>query len=246
MDKHMLRVENLSKFYGRRVVVKPVSFEIKQGEAVALLGRNGAGKSTMIKMLCQLIRPSSGQVWIHEKPIFGADETAVGAAIGAVIEAPRFYPHLSIYRNLWFLASLRGVASKAVVAMLEEVDLGGKVAHTAFAHCSQGMKQRLGLAAAFLHNPYLVILDEPTNGLDPVGSQRVHKIIERLRQNHGSSVLLCTHLLPEVETLCSRALVMEQGSIVLNHALHNKEGMEPICNLFTQLVHKDDAPNPNT
>ena len=236
----MLRVENLSKAYGKKQVVSSVSFEIKPGEVVALLGRNGAGKSSVIKMLCQLVRPSTGQIWLNEKPLLKMRNTAaINATIGAVIEAPCFYPHLSIYRNLLLLARLRGVSPAVVEAMLKEVGLGGKTAQTPFLHCSQGMKQRLGLATAFLHTPYLAILDEPSSGLDPVGAQNLYTLIQRLRKNHSSSVLLCTHLLHEVELLCNRALVMDKGRIVLDHPLTSKKDIQPIRELFADLAGKD-------
>ena len=175
----MLRVEGLTKRYGAFAAVTDVSFSLAEGEVVAFLGQNGAGKSTVIKLLCNLVRPSAGQAWLDGEPILGTGGALHRRKLGAVVEAPSFYPQLSGRRNLELVARLRGVSGDEVSRMLERVGLAGRSAER-FGRYSQGMKQRLGLAAAFLHRPRLVILDEPTGGLDPVGCAQIHELIRGL------------------------------------------------------------------
>src|SRR5579863_7115897 len=161
----VLRVDGLTKRYGDREVVSKVGFDLEAGEAVALLGRNGAGKSTLIKMLCGLVRPTGGHALLDGITLL-TGARADRRALGAIVEAPRFYPHLSGRKNLELIARLLG-AEATVPAMLQRVGLVER-ADERVGRYSKGMKQRLGLAAAFVHQPRLVILDEPTSGLDPV------------------------------------------------------------------------------
>ncbi len=258
----VLRVEGLTKRYGNFAAVTDVSFSLAEGEVVAFLGQNGAGKSTVIKLLCNLVRPSAGQAWLDGEPILGTRGALHRRTLGAVVEAPGFYPQLSGRRNLELVARLRGVSAAAVTRMLERVGLAERGAER-FGRYSQGMKQRLGLAAAFLHRPRLVILDEPTGGLDPVGCAQIHELIRGLAQPpdgaaggpgnpsagdadrpaqaparpHRSSVLLCTHQLSEAAAVCQRALVIERGRIVLDANLAGPGGMAAVRGVFESLAH---------
>jgi ABC-2 type transport system ATP-binding protein len=253
----LLRVEGLSKRYGARPAVVDVSFTLAPGEVVAFLGRNGAGKSTVLKILCGLVRPDAGQAWLdgvpllrgipllrsvpllrgisllRSVPLLDADP-AGRRALGAAIEAPRFYPHLSGRHNLSLVARLLGVEA-AVPAMLERVGLADRAGER-FGRYSMGMKQRLGLAAAFVHRPRLVLLDEPTAGLDPVGYAQIHELIRTLVRERGAAVLLCTHQLAEAAALCERALAIEAGRLVLNESLSRSEGLAAVQALFDRMA----------
>jgi ABC-2 type transport system ATP-binding protein len=256
----VLRVEALTKRYGAFTAVADLSFTLGEGEVVAFLGQNGAGKSTVIKMLCNLVRPSAGQAWLDGEPILGTRAAGHRRKLGAIVEAPRFYPHLSGRRNLELVARLLNAARdtprsgatpppavppQAVERMLEQVGLADR-AHERFAHFSLGMKLRLGLAAAFLHRPRLVILDEPTGGLDPAGCARIHELIRALVREPGpgqarASVLLCTHQLAEAAAVCQRALVIERGRLVLDEKLGRPKGLAAVQHLFERLARSDKA-----
>jgi ABC-2 type transport system ATP-binding protein len=235
----ILRVEGLGKRFGRFSALRDLSFAVAPGETLGLLGRNGAGKSTAIRILCNLLRPSAGQAWLRGEAILGTRGVAHRRLIGAVVEAPRFYPQLSGRRNLALVARLLGVEDGRVDAMLERVDLAAR-AHVPFGQFSMGMKQRLGLAAAFLHRPPLVILDEPTTGLDPVGQRQIRDLIRALTHDAGVSALLCSHLLDEVGELCDRALVIEQGALILEQPLAGG-GIAAVEACFRKLAHARDG-----
>ena len=217
----MLRVEGLSKRFGRFQALDGLSFELKRGEVLGFLGRNGAGKSTTIKILCNLLRADAGQAWLDDTPILGTTSVEHRRMIGAVIEAPRFYPQLSGMDNLAQVARLHGVEGERTAEILARVGLKD-AAHVMFGHYSMGMRQRLGLAAAFVHKPRLAILDEPTNGLDPVGQRQIRSLIRNLAAEEGGSTLLCSHVLEEVEELCGRALVIDGGRKILDMPLGGK------------------------
>ena len=236
----LLVVEGVSKRYQAFDALREVSFFLENGEILGLLGRNGAGKSTLIKILCNLVRPTLGQAWLAGEPILAGKSARHRAFIGAVIEAPRFYPQLSGRANLSMIARLRKISHSRVREMLEQVGLQDRAA-IPFGQYSMGMKQRLGLAAAFLHSPKLVILDEPTSGLDPVGQTRIRSLIRELTVAHGAGALLCSHLLEEVGELCGRALVMEKGSLILERKLDGAQGMAGLRACFAELAEGDRA-----
>lgn len=230
----ILRLEGLTKTYRNRKVVDQLGFSMHKGETVGFLGANGAGKSTTIRMLCHLVHPSAGQAWLEEMPMFpGTPQLRDG--IGAVIEGPTFHPQLSGAMNLSLIARLRRQDAARVQTMLEAVGLS-EAADAPFGGYSMGMKQRLGLAAAFLHNPQLIILDEPTSGLDPAGMQQIHKLIRKLRDEHGASVLLCSHQLDEVAALCERALVLERGKLVLDYPLDDEAAIGCVREHFERIA----------
>lgn len=231
----ILRVEQLSKRYGSFEAVRGVSFSVARGETVGFLGPNGAGKSTTIKMLCNLVRPTTGQVWLDGQPIIGVKGVGHRRSLGAVVEAPRFYPQLSGRRNLALLGRLRKLPPQRCEEMLERVGLSER-GHVRFEQFSMGMKQRLGLAAAFLHEPALIILDEPTTGLDPVGQRRMHDLIAALAKERGVGVLLSSHQLSEVCTLCDRALVMHRGAVIHEQPVDGAAHRETLEALFAKLA----------
>ena len=230
----LLRVEGLRKRYGGREVVRGVSLELRPGEVLGLLGSNGAGKSTLIKMLAGLVRPDGGQATLGGQSLLGRAGRAARGQIGAVIEGPAFYPQMSGARNLGMLARLRGHPGQRTTEMLAMVGLTA-AAQVPFRAYSMGMRQRLALAAAFMHGPAMVILDEPTNGLDPAGQGEIQRLIAELAAGGECGVLLCTHQLHEAAALCHRALVMADGAIVLEQKLAGAPGEEGIARLRAAL-----------
>lgn len=235
MGSEVLRVEHLTKRYGRFTAVDDLSFSISEGEVVGFLGQNGAGKSTTIKMLCNLVRPTSGEVWVNGLSVGGSRSADHRRRIGVIVEAPKFYPHLSGRRNLELLARIHGVPREKVGALLGEVGLSERQEER-FGRFSMGMKQRLGLAAVLLNDPSLIILDEPTTGLDPVGRQQIHDLIATLTREHAVSALISSHLLSEVETLCSRALVLDRGRLILDQSLRKKGGFAKVERIFKDIA----------
>ncbi len=235
MSSEVLRVEGLTKRYGRFTAVDDLSFSVRQGEVVGFLGQNGAGKSTTIKMLCNLVRPTAGEIWLDGKPIAGRVSAEHRRAMGVIVEAPRFYPHLSGRRNLQLIARIHGLPDDRVERMLNEVGLAERQ-HERFGRFSMGMKQRLGLAAVLLNEPSLIVLDEPTTGLDPVGTKQIHELIRSLTRERKVSVLLCSHILSEVEALCGRALVIHKGRLILDQSLQKKNSINRIEKAFSQIA----------
>jgi ABC-2 type transport system ATP-binding protein len=197
------------RFRGGLVGVDGLDLSVSRGEVFGFLGPNGAGKTTTLRMLTGLIRPTSGSAVVAGYP---AGSRRSLARVGSLIETPAFYPHLSGRDNLRVLARYCGVGDDRVDTALAEVDLAGR-AGRAYRTYSLGMKQRLGVAAALLKDPVLLILDEPTNGLDPAGMAAMRELVASLRHEHRA-VLLSSHLLGEVEHLCDRVAVMRSGRLV--------------------------------
>lgn len=207
----VLRATDLRKRYGQHEAVKGVSFALRAGEVFGLLGPNGSGKSTTIGMILGLVEPTGGTVEIFGQ---GPEHRAQALTrVGAIIESPSFYPYLSGFDNLSVLAALRGgipaTRIKEVLEIVGLTDAGKKP----FGKYSLGMKQRLGIAWTLIHDPELIILDEPTNGLDPAGMMEVRHLILQL-SDAGKTILLCSHLLNEVEQVCDRVAILQEGSIV--------------------------------
>jgi len=205
-----VRTEDLGKRFDSGVVaVSGLDLRVREGEVYGFLGRNGAGKTTTMRMVAGLIRPTSGSVTVFGRP---AGHPAALADIGTLIESPTLYPHLSGQDNLRLLAHYAGVTPSRVDEVLEEVGLAGREKDK-FRTYSLGMKQRLGVAAALLKQPRLLILDEPTNGLDPSGMADMRALVRSI--GHGErTVLLSSHLLGEVEQICDRVGVIQQGRLV--------------------------------
>jgi len=206
----LIETRNLTKRYGSRIVaVDNLNLTIRRGEVYGFLGPNGAGKTTTLRMLLGLIRPTSGTASVLGRPP-GHPESL--ARVGSLIEFPALYPHLSGWRNLRVIARYAGVPKERIEAALEAVELTDR-ASDKFKTYSQGMKQRLGVAAALLKDPELLILDEPTNGLDPAGMADMRALIRRLGSG-DRTVLLSSHLLGEIEQICDRVGVIRNGKLV--------------------------------
>jgi ABC-2 type transport system ATP-binding protein len=212
-----IRLENLTKTFGRRekkriVAVNNVNLDIDAGQVYGFLGPNGAGKTTTIRMMLSLMRPTAGQIYIFDKPIRG--DSAVLRRVGAAVEGAAFYPYLSGCRNLEVIARINGYYdAERVDRLLRQVGLDTR-ARQRFRGYSLGMKQRLGLAAALLNDPDLLIMDEPTNGLDPAGIQEMRHFLRELIEQHGKTVFLSSHLLNEVEQMCDRVAIIHRGQIL--------------------------------
>jgi ABC-2 type transport system ATP-binding protein len=205
----VIETRDLSKRYRNLVAVDRLTLSVRRGEVYGFLGPNGAGKTTTLRMLLGLVRPTSGRASVLDAPP-GSSEGL--ARIGALIEAPGFYPFLSARDNLRVMAMHAGVDKQRVDVVLEEVELDDRGGDR-FETYSQGMKQRLGVAAALLKDPDVLILDEPTTGLDPKGMAEMRSFIRGLGSGRRT-VLLSSHLMPEVEQICDRVGVIDRGRLV--------------------------------
>ncbi|HXC78856.1 MAG TPA: ABC transporter ATP-binding protein [Candidatus Acidoferrum sp.] len=217
---NIVETRGLTKRYASGVVaVQDLNLNVHRGEVYGFLGPNGAGKTTTLRMLVGLIRPTSGRATVVD----GAPGSAPSLRrVGAMVESPAFWPYLSGRDNLRVLARYCGAPEKRVESLLDEVDLSQR-ARERFANYSTGMKQRLGLAAALLKDPELLILDEPTNGLDPQGMADFRELITRIGQG-ARTVLLSSHLLGEVEQICTRVGVIAKGRLVAEGSIDELRG----------------------
>lgn len=211
-----ITMSGLTKRFGSLTAVDDLTVDIPTGGVVGLLGPNGAGKSTVIRMLLGLIRPSSGSGTVLGQPISHPESFL--PRVGALIEAPTMYPKLSAERNLRSLARLAGVSDGRVAEVLHIVGLTGRE-RDPFGDYSLGMKQRLGIAAALLRDPELLILDEPTNGLDPAGIVEIRDLLVSLGRQ-GRTVVVSSHLLAEIQAACDRLVIIQRGRLVFEGPIH--------------------------
>ena len=209
----MIRFESISKKFRGRPAVADVSFEVARGEIFGLLGHNGAGKSTTFGIALGHVHADAGRVTVHGHDVSTSRAVAL-ARVGAIFETPAFYDYLSGWRNLRFFVSLGGsVSQERMEEVVRLVGLEERI-HDPVRAYSHGMRQRLALAQALLPDPELVLLDEPTEGLDPSGIHEMRAMIQRLRAEHGMTVILSSHILHEVEQLCDRVAILHRGSLV--------------------------------
>lgn len=207
MEK-ILSVKNLTKKF-KRVVVNNISFDVEKGNVYGLLGPNGSGKSTTFGMLLSTINPTSGEwYWFGKK---GTDPDTL-KKIGAIIEQPNFYPYLNAETNLKIVAEIKGTSYQRIEEVLKTVHLYERRKDT-FRTFSLGMKQRLAIASAMLNNPEVLILDEPTNGLDPEGIIQIRDIITNIAKQ-GITIIIASHLLDEIEKICSHVIVLKEGNSI--------------------------------
>ena len=210
MTNTAISVSDLSKKYEDRLAVSHINFEVPLGTVCGFVGPNGSGKTTTMRMLLGLITPTTGQGHILGEPIEHPEKYL--SRVGAMIEGPAFYPALSGHENLMVLARLGGFPIERVQTLLEKVGLGDR-GKTKYKTYSLGMKQRLGIAAALLPDPKLLMLDEPTNGLDPEGIQEVRALLRELA-NDGTTVFVSSHLLSELEIISDHIVMLRKGEIV--------------------------------
>jgi len=233
----VIRVNHLSKQFNEVTAVKDLSFSVNEGDVYGFLGQNGAGKSTTIRMLLTLVKPTSGDIQIFGQDL-ASHRSAILKQVGAVIEKPDLYKYLSAYDNLAIFARMSGIKpeKKILMEQLKRVGLDER-ANSKVKTFSQGMKQRLGIAVALVHDPRLIILDEPTNGLDPQGIADMRQLILHLSHDLGKTILVSSHLLSEIELVANRMLIIHAGKKMVEGRVD--ELLDPAKSLV-QLSTSDD------
>lgn len=209
---HSVKVTGLCKRVRGQDLVKDISFTIRQGDIVGFLGPNGAGKSTTIKLMLGLLKPTEGRVELCGYDIGSEREKAL-LKVGAMVETPAFYGYMTGYENLKLYARLYGLDNDRVPETLRLVHLYDEKDKKVGCY-SLGMKQRLGIARAFLNKPSLIILDEPTNGLDPIGIMEIRNIIKDLADRGGVTFMISSHILGEVEAMCNKWMILNRGRLL--------------------------------
>ena len=213
-NKKILAVKNLNKSFGEFKAVNNMNLQVNQGDIYGFLGPNGAGKSTTLRMILGLIKPDSGEILINGKSNSGSNRNFL-TSIGALIEKPDFYKNLSAYDNLKILYKMSKLKDiNRISEVLKEVDLWDKK-NQKVGGFSQGMKQRLGIAQTLIHQPSLIILDEPSNGLDPQGQSDMRSLILRINQEMGITVIISSHILSEIEKISNRMVVINKGEKIV-------------------------------
>ena len=236
MESFIIETKQLTKKYKGQLAVNNVNLHIKKGSIYGLLGRNGAGKTTLMKMLLGLTPPTSGTFTLFDQTLTG-HEKQLYPRIGALIETPGFYPNLTGTENLEIFARLRNLnASHTVKNALETVGLPFRDKKL-FREYSLGMKQRLGLANALLHHPQLLILDEPTNGLDPIGITEIRDFLKTLCKDHGKTLLVSSHILSEIDLLADDIGILDRGVLLEECSIKTlKEKNDNLENYFKTIT----------
>mgnify|MGYP001942159190 FL=1 len=209
----IIRTEGLTKTYGGTTVVNNLGLDVAAGTVHGLLGPNGSGKSTTMKMLLGLVTPTSGEITMLGQPMNRTNRSEVLAGVGSLIEAPSAYPHLTGGENMKIASRLFGATEANAQRAIELVRLSGHM-DKLVKNYSLGMKQRLGIAMALARDPQLLILDEPTNGLDPAGIEEIRALIVSLARDEGRTVLVSSHLLSEIEKMASNLTIIDRGTLI--------------------------------
>jgi ABC-type multidrug transport system, ATPase component len=218
----VVRLQNVTKRIGRRTIIDNLTFDVPPGEVFGFLGPNGSGKTTTIRMMVGLMRMTSGEILIRGRSIRTEYEAAV-RQVGAIVENPELYRYLTGYQNLVHYARMiPGVTKQRIDEVIELVGLTGRI-HDKVKTYSLGMRQRLGVAQAILHRPALLILDEPTNGLDPAGIRELRDYLRHLAKNEGTTVFVSSHLLSEMELMCDRFAIIQDGKLIDVRPLNGRE-----------------------
>ncbi|MBM6885701.1 ABC transporter ATP-binding protein [Pseudoflavonifractor phocaeensis] len=220
---NIIETHDLCKQYGNALRVAHLDLDVPEGSVYGFLGPNGAGKSTTLKMILGLVRPTAGSIRVLGKSMDSKNRLAVLRQVGSLIESPSYYGHLTGEENLRIVQTLRGVPEKNIREVLQIVRLDGQRGKKV-AHYSLGMKQRLGLAAALLGYPKLLILDEPTNGLDPAGIQEMRELICELPERFGMTVVVSSHLLSEIDQMADHVAIIRDGELVFQDTLEALHG----------------------
>lgn len=214
-DEKIIEVSHLVKYYGKFKAVDDASFDVYRGDVYGFLGPNGAGKSTTIRTILSLIKPTSGKIKVFNKDI-AAQRSYILQRIGCIVEKPDFYNYLSAEKNLEIFARISGVdiSKKRIYEIIEFVGLKGREKDKlrGFSH---GMRQRLGIAQTLIHDPELIILDEPTTGLDPQGIIDIRNLILQLKNEQNKTILLSSHILSEIELIANRMVIINKGKTVV-------------------------------
>lgn len=213
MVKEAIKTVNLSKKYGKTLVVDDLNLSISSGEIVGFLGLNGAGKTTTMRMLLGLIKPTSGECYIQGNKVDQYNLEALNE-IGYIIETPYSYPELTVQENLEIVSTLRGIRNKDVIDWVIEKLKLDQYKDKQVKHLSLGNIARLGIAKAIIHKPEILILDEPTNGLDPFGVIEVRELLKELANNLGTTVLISSHKLEEISKVATRIVIIHEGRLI--------------------------------
>lgn len=233
----VLSINGLTKYFGRLCAVNNLNLEIKRGQVFGMLGPNGSGKTTTLGMLMGVTNPTSGSYsWFGEAP-----SHHLRKKIGAVLEHPIFYPYLSGQRNLEVMAMIKQAPVENIPKVLELVELAGRK-DDKYKTYSLGMKQRLAIASALLGDPIILILDEPTNGLDPMGIAEIRGLIRRIADD-GKTIILASHLLDEVQKVCSHFSVLKKGSLIYTGAVEDVGSGNEIVEVRADAMNLSDALN---
>jgi ABC-2 type transport system ATP-binding protein len=234
----IVSLRNVTKKIGRATIVDGLTFDVPQGEIFGFLGPNGAGKTTTIRMMVGLMSITQGEIFIKGKNVKTEFEQAI-RHVGAIVENPEMYKYLTGYRNLvHYSRMVAGVSKERIDEVIRLVKLENRI-HDKVSKYSLGMRQRLGVAQALLHRPSLLILDEPTNGLDPAGIRELRDYLRRLTRTEGITVIVSSHLLAEMELMCDRVAVIQRGKLI--DVKHIREFVGSDEDAQTYVIETDDA-----
>ena len=217
MTNYVVETEQLTKKYKEQTIVNKIHLKVKEGDIYGFLGPNGAGKTTTIRMLLGLATPTSGNIYVFDLPL-ETRRIDILKHVGSLVESPSYYGHLTGYENLASLARILQVPQQRIEEVLEIVRLS-EVANRLVKNYSLGMKQRLGIAAALLSKPKLLILDEPTNGLDPSGIQEIRELIKELPVKYGMTVIVSSHLLSEIDQMATQVGIINKGQLLFQDSI---------------------------
>ena len=238
MSDIMLEIQNLNKSYRRRKIIDNLNMTVYKGDIYGFLGANGEGKTTTIRMITSLIKADSGDIIINGKSVINCKNEAI-RNIGAMVEAPKFYENMSGYENLELMARIMpGISDRDIQNVLDLVGLKDR-GRDKFKEYSMGMKQRLGIANALLGDPELIILDEPSNGLDPYGMKEINNLIVSLVKRFDKTFIISSHLLHEMEGICNRIGILHSGKLCIEgevRTLINDNNVETLEELFFKKV----------
>jgi len=229
-----IKVENITKKYGDQIALNQVSFSIQKGEIVGFLGPNGAGKSTMMKILTTYISTFEGNAWVNSYSV-SDEKIKVQKCIGYLPEHNPLYLDMYVREYLNFNAEVYNIDKAQVEIVIEETGLLSE-AHKKIEQLSKGYRQRVGLANALLHNPEVLILDEPTTGLDPNQLIEIRDLIKKVAKESGKTVLLSTHIMQEVEAICDRVMILNKGNLIHDKPIKETLKETSLENLFTKLT----------
>lgn len=225
MEK-ILEIKNLKKSYNNKRVLDIDYLEIKEKSIYGLIGKNGAGKSTLMKIVLGLVKKDEGMVKVFNQEVNGKNQKKLNKNLGALIENPSFYDHLTGYENLEIISSLKGVDKKEISKTLDLVGLKN-VERKKAREYSLGMKQRLGIAIALIGSPKLLILDEPINGLDPQGIEEMRNLFKNIVKNTPTSILISSHILDEIEKISTHIGILKEGKLTYNGSLEEYRRLHP-------------------